>query len=380
MTHEIFLIAGEHSGDLHGASLIQALKAQIPSLLITGVGGPKMRESGQKCDLLMEEFEVMGFSEILKSLPKIYRQFQFLKNILFKRKPEVIVLIDYPGFNLRLAKLLRKKGYQGKIVQFISPTVWAWGKSRIQQMEKTLDLLLVIFPFELDYFKNTSLKVQYVGHPLVERLENHSYQSLNFTPNENLLAIFPGSRKKEVLDNLEKQLQVASLLKMIKPSLQIGISSARVEYTPFIEKALKNLFTMGKDAFIVPSQYGYELMRASRIALAKSGTVTLELCLHKTPTVVVYEVSSFNRFIATYILRIKLKFFCIVNILANREVFPEFIENRYTPSSLIETLKSIDQEGDLRRTCLEGCSEVQELLQEKRASERAALSILELLK
>ncbi len=152
-----FIFAGEASGDLHGGPLVKALKQLNPASTITGVAGPAMRAQGVECLIPMEEFQVMGFSDVLAAFPKLWRQFHQVRDTILTTKPEVVILIDYPGFNLRLAKALRKKGFQGKIVQMICPTVWAWGKNRIHTMVNTLDLLLTIYPFEADCFANTSL-------------------------------------------------------------------------------------------------------------------------------------------------------------------------------------------------------------------------------
>ena len=382
---DLFILAGEHSGDLHGSHLVAALKQQNPSLKIRGIAGPKMRDQGVETLLPMEEFEVMGFAQIVARLPRIWKQFHYIRDHILATKPKGVILVDYPGFNIRLAQALRKKGYQGRIVQFICPTVWAWGKNRIPKMVESLDLLLTIFPFEPAIFSNTSLKAQFVGHPLIESLNKYKYQEdwhekTGIDLKQHLLAIFPGSRRMEVAHNLEKQIYAAKKLKEEKPDLKVAISCARPEYQELIEEQLKTKgFTIGYDAFVVPSEYSYELMRACQTAIAKSGTVTLELALHRKPAVVVYEVYLLNAIIARYVMGINLKHYSIVNILGEKEIYPELITYRYSADKLFDLLKEMDSDTPLRKAAIAGCDEVRNKMRESRSSQEAAQAILKLI-
>lgn len=379
LSKSIFLFAGEPSGDLHGSHLLSALKKKLPHHTFYGVGGPLMRGEGIECLLAMEQFAVMGFSDVLRALPKLVKQFYQVRNAILKQNPEAVIFIDYPGFNLRMAKALRKKGYKGKLIHYICPTVWAWGQKRIEQMNKTLDLLLTIYPFEVDCFAHTSLKVLYVGNPVKEEILDHRYnetwfQELGLHSKENLIALFPGSRKSEIERNLPKQLQAMQVFKQIHPSVTFAISWATQESKELIQGMIDPSIKL------VPSRFRYELMRDCHTAIAKSGTVTLELALHKRPSVVVYEVSKLNRFIADYMIRVKLQYFCIVNILLGKEVFPELIRQPYTPQLLADTLHSLYQKGIKRDHCIDNCAKLDALLQENRPSEQASKAIVELLK
>ncbi len=178
MSCDLFVFAGEKSGDLHGEKLLEALRAKSPHLKIAGVGGPLMRSKGMQCILPMEEFQVMGFIDVFLSLPKLMRQFYFVAREILRLNPRIVVTIDYPGFNLRLARHLRKKGFKGKLVHFICPSVWAWGKKRIPLMAENLDMLLSILPFEKELFAHTELPVHFVGHPLSERMKAYPYKVL----------------------------------------------------------------------------------------------------------------------------------------------------------------------------------------------------------
>lgn len=375
MSSEIFLIAGEKSGDLHGAHLIKALSHLNPQLKFTGVAGPKMIKEGMECFMPMENFQVMGFSDVFKALPRLYKQFYVIRDQILKTNPAAVIFIDYPGFNLRLAKALRKKNYKGKLIHYICPSVWAWGKKRIQHMSETLDLLISIFPFEQDVFKKTPLRVDYVGNPLQSYIKEYSYDSewkKKFPSlTESIVAIFPGSRQAEIERNLKKQLHAASLFQEKYPKTSFAISSQET-HSEVIQNLIKQ-FNL-KHTAIVPPKWTYELMRDSKSAIAKSGTVTLELALHKRPSVVVYELSKLNWFIAKFIVRLNLPHYCIVNILKNKRVFPELIEQGFNPENLALQLEKMHQ-GEQRASCLKDCEDLVEFFSKDQAEKKAALSI-----
>lgn len=378
----LFIFAGEPSGDLHGSRLMSALKEEIPALSIAGVGGPLMRASGMNCYLQMEEFQVMGFTDVLKSLPKLIKQFYFVKKQILHSNPSCVVLIDYPGFNLRLARALRRDGYKGKIVQYICPSVWAHGKSRIDLMANSLDLLLSIFPFEIKCFAKTSLRVEYVGNPLVDAIHEYVYDSewkakVGIPNDKEILAVFPGSRADEIRRNLPKQL--AAALKCSQGSLAISISKEAMR--SFFQDTIKQHVPANRlDAiYLVPSQFTYELMRDSRTAIAKSGTVTLELALHHTPTIVTYELSFLNYLIAKHVLRLQLPYFCLANLLMEEEVFPECIGRKISEEIITEKLDSIDQNELTRQRIASQCKEIQNLLGGSGSSKKAAQSIASLI-
>jgi lipid-A-disaccharide synthase len=334
---DLFLIAGEKSADLHGEKLLEALKKINPALHIAGVAGPKMRAQGMQCVLPMEEFQVMGFVDVFFALPKLIRHFYFIAREIKRLQPKVVLTIDYPGLNLRLHKHLKKKGFQGKQCHYICPSVWAWGKKRIPLMADTLNLLLAILPFEKELFKNTSLPVAYVGHPLVTRLHSYTYQPLSFPEGKKIVALFPGSRKKELERNLPLILRVCQDL--AHPDLHFALSLSEERFRPLVEEIiakhpLSNLT-------LIPGTHSYELMKAAHIAIAKSGTVTLELALHRVPTVVIYAVSRLDLFIALQLLGIYLPFYCLVNIIAQKTIFTELIGPNCTYHKLFESVQAL---------------------------------------
>lgn len=363
-----FIFAGESSGDLHGGPLIQALKGLDSGTRFTGVGGPAMRAQGLTCMLPMEAFQVMGFTDVIAAFPKLWRQFHQVRDAILQTRPDAVILIDYPGFNLRLAKALRKKGFQGKIIQMICPTVWAWGKGRIDQMVSTLDMLLTIYPFEQACFSHTDLPVHYIGHPLVETIANYHYDDtwkdkIGIPSARPIIGIFPGSREGEIIRNLPLQLEAAALLKKAHPEALFALSCIDDKQELHLkEQYKKSPLGFCEDVFFIPRTYTYELMRDCRTAIAKSGTVTLELALHQIPTVVVYQLSTLNRLIAQYVLRLRLPHYCIVNILCNKTVFPEWIAHAPTAENLFHDITSLFLDGEHRSECLKGCLEARQRL------------------
>lgn len=376
----VFLFAGEPSGDLHGSHLLKQLHKRFPSSTkFTGVGGPKMRSEGFQAFLEMEEFAVMGFTDVIKSLPKILRQLRQVCDFILDTEPSAVILIDYPDFNLRLASRLRKKGYAGKIIQYISPTVWAWRRRRVQTMGKHLDLLLTIYPFEENFYKSSSLPVIFVGNPLQEYLSHYTYRKdwkeiVGLSSNQPIVALFPGSRHGEIARNFPLQLEAVKQL----VECSIAISYTTVENQGLITRLLHQAHCPLDKITFIPSLFTYELMRDSHLALAKSGTVTLELALHATPTVVMYKLSSLNYFFAKYIARLNLPHYCIVNILLNQTVFPEFINGGVAVEKLHLELQKLNRAGTERQHCIENCQKISRLLGDRHTSSEAAEAIARL--
>ncbi len=374
MSYDLFIFAGEVSGDLHGEKLLKELYAQNSALKVKGVGGPRMRALGMECMIPMEEFQVMGFIDILSSLPRLYKRFKKIKEEILKNKPKGVVTIDYPGFNLRMANALYKKGSQAKRIHYICPTVWAWGKGRIPKMERSLDHLLTILPFEPNLFSKNSLESSYVGHPLISRIGNHSYdphwnEEYGIESERQILSIFPGSREKELHRNFPLQLQVAKEIQKDHPQLLVVISYSDEKLLPLLKKE-------GNDLLIVKPKHSYELMRASHIAIATSGTITLELALHHIPTVVTFAINPIDVFIAQNIFGINLPHYALPNIIHEGELFPEL----FGPNLKRETLHKKAQEFMLseyvRSDCIEKCKKLKSFLGEKNASKEAARAII----
>ncbi len=378
MKRDLFLFAGEVSGDALGGGLISALKKKDPSLSIYGVGGKKMREEGLIPLMHTEEFCVMGFSAVLKALFPLIKKFHTLKRHLLAFPPKAVLLIDYPVFNMMLAKALRRGGYKGKIIHYVAPTVWAWKKKRAYTLAKTHDLLLSILPFEKAHFSKTKLKVEYVGHPLAQATTAHQFVPQWRDPTyqgKDLIAIFPGSRKEQIAHNLPLQIDVALSLLQKNPPLAVAISVADDRLLPLIQQ----LVPAQLPCFYVKGVFRYELMKEAFLALATSGTVTLELALFETPTVVFYQLTRLNYFLVRHFFRIRLPFISLVNLICNREVFPEFVHLRLSSQEMKYEAERLFSNAALRASCIASCRELKQHLSESNPSERAAHHVLECL-
>lgn len=376
----IFIYAGEQSADMHGANLIAALKGRSPDLIFSGVGGPEMRSQGINGPLQMEDFSVMGFSDVLWSLPRLIKQFRTIRNYILKNNPRTVILIDSPDFSLPMAKSLRKAGFKGRIVQYICPTVWAWRKGRIEKMAETLDLLLTIYPFELQFFSHTSLQVKYVGNPLQDQISKHQYDprwKRHFGIKEDLsiVSLFPGSRAGEIKHNLPAQLDSAKLILKAFPNTILAISCSSESNEKMIRQLLHQAgLENEQEIYLIPKAYSYDLMRSSRSAIAKCGTVALELALHQCPTVVMYKMSWLNKIIAKHIVKINLPRYCIVNIWSNETIFPELIAEGCSPENMASLLLPLFLPGSKRDKIISQCLELQKKFP-KEASQCAADAI-----
>ncbi|MGE3954318.1 MAG: lipid-A-disaccharide synthase [Parachlamydiales bacterium] len=358
----LFILAGEASGDLQAAELAKRL---APHYHLIGVAGPRMRAAGVEAYLPMEEFQLMGFTDVLKTLPKLILQFRTLRDRLLARHPDAVILVDYGGFNIRLATSLRKHGYRGKIFYYIGPKVWAWGKGRIPKLAKSVDLMMAIMPFEPEVYAGSGLRCEYVGNPLTQLVEGYA------SGDEFLLGLFPGSRRSEIKLNLPHMLEAAAFLKRQHPDLKIEISVANEGVRPLIEKLTKGQIPLTPDS--------YPLMLRCRAALATSGTVTLELGLRKVPTVVVYRVSLLNAFLARCLFRINLPYYGLVNIIANENLFQERIHTRLSPEKTAAYVDELLRETPQRAKVIAGCERVIELLKSDDPAMRCAKLIRELL-
>jgi lipid-A-disaccharide synthase len=378
MSCDLFVFAGEKSADLHGEKLLLALRAKNPNIRISGVGGPRMRAVGMNCILKMEDFQVMGFIDVFRALPKLIRQFYFVADEIQKLRPKAVITIDYPGFNLRMAKHLKKRKFKGKLVHFICPSVWAWGKKRIPLMASNLDLLLSILPFEKELFAGTPLPVAFVGHPLSERIKTYTYRISSIPADKKVIALFPGSRKKEIERNLRLQLDACRELLSRHPDLHPALSVSDEKFLPYIQRILQEKGWNSDQISLIPAEYSYELMKSAFLAIAKSGTVTLELAMHRVPTVVVYAVSRLDKIIAYDILRIRLPFYCLVNIIAQAQVFPELIGPSFTLENLTKEAEALLSEP--ARTAMQSaCDQILRTLSGKETSKEAAAAILKLI-
>ncbi len=376
--YDLFIFSGEPSGDLQGEKLIKALKEKNPGLRIKGIGGSKMRKTDFDCFMPMESFEVMGLTDVFLALPRIYRHFIKIRNEILKSKPKATLFIDYPGFSLRMARSLKKRKTESKLLQFVCPTVWAWGKRRIPLMEKNLDKLMTILPFEAKLFSRDLLDVQYVGHPLTAHIKSYNYNAAwrsryGISSDQKILSLFPGSRRKEIERNFPLQLKAAHKFLEKNPETLLAISFYHEKFRPFFDQ-----FDL-KGAKLIHPDHLYELMCASHLAIATSGTITLELALHTVPTVVTYSMRPLDVWIAKRLLRINLPYYSLPNIIAGRKVFPELIGSNLDEKLLFNALQKACLDRSYRKCFANRCEEVREKLGDQDACKNGANAILELI-
>jgi lipid-A-disaccharide synthase len=370
---QYYIIAGEASGDLHGSNLIKELLLLDNKASIRCWGGNKMEAAGAMLVKHYRDLAFMGFAEVLKNLPTIFKNLDFCKRDILAFKPDVLILIDYPGFNLRIAEWAKKQGI--KVIYYISPQVWAWKESRVKGIKKSVDKMLVILPFEKEFYKKWNYEVEYVGHPLVQVIDEFKaqhggeasvYKAASF-PNKgvNIIALLPGSRKQEILKKLPVMLQVAADF----PEYHFVVAKA-----PGLEDNFYNeLLAPYKNVSSVVNKT-YELLSVAKAALVTSGTATLETALFEVPEVVCYKGSAVSFQIAKWLIRIK--YICLVNLIMDKEVVKELIQDEMTVKNINAELKKILSDIAKKQQLQKDYTELKALLSKGgNASANAAKSI-----
>ena len=376
---DLFIFAGETSGDIHGGEILKKLRSTSPNLSICGVSGSEMNKYGIDSLLSIDNFQVMGFVDIIFSLPKLIKNFFFLKKHILQINPKACLFIDYPEFSFMLQSSLRKNGYKGKIIHYICPSVWAWRKSRIKTMQKNLDLLLCIYPFEKRFLQD-QLCLKYVGNPLIRKLQNHEYEEKWHLSDMPLVGIFPGSRRHEIQRNLPIQLEAIKEIQKKHPRFYFVISVSNNKNKKIITEITdkyKNDFQ--EKLILIPSSNNYYMMNNLELAISTSGTINLELAFHKVPTIVTYKIKKLDFFIARNILKINLPFYCIVNIIAKKTVFPELYGISFTKENILYYLNKLLLEKTFKENIIQGCEEVKKIFHQNSEQTDAAKAILSLI-
>lgn len=304
---DIFVLTGELSGDILGYDLLKNIPQEVK---IEGVLGPNLKKLPIKEILPMDSLNFMGLSKPFSSIFKLISSFLKIRNTILKSNPKIVLLIDLPDINLRMAKSLRKKGFKGKIIQVVCPTIWAWRPKRKKTLEKYYDHLFCLFPFEKEIFKDSSLKVSYIGHPL------NSIAPKEDKNKKNIIALFPGSRKQEVDALLPRFLEVSKQF----PNFDIHVSVAKDSLLPSIKKYTENY----KVTLREPSEKD-ELISNAAFALAKNGTINLELALSHVPQISCYSITGIERFIFGFFFSLYLPHYSLPNILLQKRIIPELI-------------------------------------------------------
>ncbi len=374
--NSILIIAGENSGEKYGADLVHQFKKLHPSLSFFGIGGKHMEREGVNLLFPVEELAVVGVFEIISHLPRIKKIFNKIKREIKRQKPSAAVLIDSPDFNLRLAKKLKKLSIP--VLYYISPTVWVWRKGRLKTIKKTVDEMMLIFPFEEKIYGDYGIPAVYVGHPLKERVKtsltkNEFLEKYGLSSQKKLISLLPGSRRSELKYHLPV---LAEALERIK-------NECDTQFVLLLAENLEKNFLL---SLIPPSLKGlkildedhYEAIASSDLVLSACGTANLEVALLETPLISFYRISPLTYFLGHRLATIKN--FSIVNILAGERIIPELIQRDFTPQNILEETKKIFDSEDIRSEMIAGFRKIKNLLGDKTAPQNAAQELGKLIK
>jgi len=366
---EILFVAGEASGDLHAAGVARALAAQGASFELTGIGGDEMRAAGVELIEHAERLAVMGFVEVLKHIPLHYRLARELERRIRSGRVALVVLIDYPGFNMKIAAAARAAGVP--VLYYITPQVWAWGAKRLRELARTITKAAVILPFEEALLREHGIDATFVGHPLLDRARTlpgraEARRSLGVGDSDRLLALFPGSRAQEIVRHLDPFVETARALQRRDPALKVVVSAA-----PHVEIAPERC------PYPLVRSASFAVLRAADAAMCKSGTTTLEAAVAGCPMVVAYRTSAITYAAAKRLVRIP--HIGLVNVVADREVAPEFVQESLVPARVADVLAELlDPTSERRIRMIGELDRVRALLGEPGAAERVAAMAIEL--
>ena len=365
-----YIIAGEASGDLHGANLMRAILRQDPQAQFRFWGGDAMAEVGGKPVRHIRDLAIMGFVEVVRNLRTVTQNINLCKQDILQFQPDACVYIDYPGFNLRIARFAHDHGLLN--IHYISPQLWAWKKGRIKSMRRNLDCLCYILPFEQDFYaRNHFPQAVYVGHPLLDAVAQFKTQSadnpIQASPSRRLVALLPGSRKQELKRSLPPMLQVARN----HPECDFVIAGMTLLGDRFYQPLIQGL----PNVSIVYDQT-YRLLSSAYAALVCSGTATLETALFNVPQVVCYQANAVSAAIARVLIGNRIKYISLVNLIADAPVVVELIQQDFTAQRLEQEFQRILADGSYRQSVLDGYARVHSLLGNAGASDRTAAEII----
>ena len=369
---KILIVCGEASGDMHAANLIKEMKNIDSSLEFYGIGGEKSKAAGMNLLYDINKLSFLGLIEVIRNLHFIAKVKRNLVKYVKEHYIRDVILIDYPGFNLRLAKELKKLGV--KIFYYISPQLWAWGERRVEIIKRNVDLMLCILPFEEEFYKKHGVKIYYVGHPLLDNIKQYSfsdkekfYNEHNLDPNKDILLILPGSRSHEINFLFKETLKAAEKIKA-KKNIQIIVSLSNA-----IEKSeLKKYLT--SDSVKIIKDKTYDLMKFAKVGIIKSGTSTLEAVLLGLPFIVVYKTNPITYFIGKKL--VKVKYLSLANLLAGEKIVEEFLQNDCVANKIAEGCEKLFEE-QYRVVLINKFEQIRKLLGEAGASKKAAEKIYE---
>lgn len=374
MPKSVYIVVGELSGDAHGAGLLRSLRRDFPDLIVRGAGGPQMKEIvGDGLRNWVEDSAVMGFWEVLKHYGWFKQQFAEMLAEAQQLQPDVLLLVDYPGFNLRFAKAVRACLPKTKIVYYISPQVWAWNRGRIPKMVKLLDEMMCLFPFEREIFASAGLKTTFVGHPLVDELEAERQE---ISRESGLVALLPGSREREVTRLFPTMLESVKLLHSEHPELRFEAPAASGKLAIMMRRMVEESQMSG--AVSVNDGGSLKLMQRAECGVIASGTATLEAAYFGLPNCLVYKVAAPTYHLAK--LLIKIPYIGLVNILAGKSVVRELIQHEANPPAIVNEMKRLLFDLPYRADMQRELKITSDLLGGEGAHERAASRVAEWLR
>ena len=368
-----FIVAGEASGDLHGANLAKAIAKQDAHAQLVGWGGEKMELAGVSVQKHYDDLAIMGFVEVLSKLPTIFKNLRVGVETVTDFQPDAVILIDFSGFNLRFAKQLRKKGYTGKMFYYISPKLWAWNKKRVKIFQQYIDAVFCILPFEVDFYAlNNYNEAYYIGNPLLDEISvftpNPNFKAEHNLTEQPIVALLPGSRAKEI------ELIFPVLLKLQNhfPDVQFVVAGVKSN-----ETQLRNLMKQANTELPIVFNETYDVIHAAKAAVVTSGTATLETALLNTPLVLCYKGNQISFLIARALVNID--FIGLPNLILNQEMVKEFIQSDCTEEKIASELRLLLTNEQRRNQFFEHQSELSKRVGEPGASEQAAKIMLQLL-
>jgi lipid-A-disaccharide synthase len=367
---KLYLVAGEASGDARGAELMRALRTHESGCEFFGAGGREMRALAGGDFVDWADEAVVGLWDVLKKYGYFKTQFDRMLADIERVAPDAVILIDYPGFNLRLARALRARLPKLKIIYYISPQVWAWNRGRIPKMARWLDLMLCIFPFEQPLYEQSGLKTIFVGHPMID---SFAAKRSGEPRDERLVGLFPGSRAKEVSKLFPVMLEVAKRLRQSDPGLRFEAAAA----SPQMESLMRSL-AAGNDFVTIALHTSHALMQRAAIGLVASGTATLEAAYFGMPLVILYKVAWLTWVVGKRLVRVD--FLGMPNILAGREIAREFLQDAAQPEAITNEVRRLLRDPEARATAQRDLAEVVAKLGEPGAAQRAATAICDALR
>ena len=374
---KILLVAGEVSGDLHGSHLVEAIQRIDPEIQFLGVGGEGLKRRGMKLLYPADSLSVVGLTEVLIKLRSIFEALQRLKKSLDQERPDLVILIDFPDFNLRLAKIAYRKGIP--ILYYISPQVWAWRARRIKRIARWVKKMVVLFPFEVPLYEAAGVDVEWVGHPLLDMVKptlpkEKAFQQFGLDPQRRTIALLPGSRLNEVDRLLSPLLASVDLLQKESPDLQFILPLAPGIPKTILSSQMKHISAPVK----VVEGFTYDVMNLSDLLITASGTATLEGAILGKPMIIIYKVSFLSYWIGRALIQVD--HIGLVNLLAEKEIAPELIQKDVHPQRIADEALRILRDPILGRKMTESMGEVRQKLGEHGATERAARIVTSLLR